>query len=40
MTSGEIEIRGPWVAASYYESPIRPIAGPPTAGSALAMSPL
>ena len=38
VSSGEIEIRGPWVAASYHESPTNPTAGPATAGSAPATS--
>jgi fatty-acyl-CoA synthase len=39
VTFGELEVRGPWVASSYFESPRRWIAGPKTDGFAPATSP-
>ena len=35
---GELEIRGPWVAAAYYDTPEQASAGPTTAGSRPATS--
>ena len=35
---GELEVRGPWVASAYYDTPERPTAGRTTAGSRPATS--